>query len=56
VAIVLAGFMVGFCKVELKPFGPVHTNVEPGVLDAVKLSALPEQIGELLVIDGAGGV
>jgi len=56
VASVVAGLIVGFCKTEVKPFGPVQPYVEPALLEAVNISVLPEQIGELLVRSGALGV
>jgi hypothetical protein len=42
----------------LKPFGPVHDQViAPGlVVDAVRLSVLSEQTGELLPATGIAGV
>jgi hypothetical protein len=54
-AIVAAG-MEGFCKVEVKPFGPVHEYDAPTILEAERLSVEPAQIGALLVAVGAAGV
>ena len=56
VARVVAGFIIGFCKVELKPLGPIQLYVEPAVVVAVRSNALPEHIGELLPNVGGGGV
>ena len=56
VAFVNAGLIEGFCKVELKPFGPVQLYDDPVVDVAIRLSVLPEHIGELLPTTGNVGV
>lgn len=45
----------GFCKVLVKPFGPVQAKLVPEFVVAYKFNVLPAQIGELLdaVIVGA---
>jgi hypothetical protein len=47
--------MMGFCCDEVKPFGPVQLYVAPAIVDANKLSGLPWQTGELLLIMGGLG-
>ena len=37
--------MVGFCKVEVKPFGPVHAKDSASVAPPVNVKVLPSQIG-----------
>ena len=57
VANVVALVMVGFCKVLVKPFGPVHDQVAvPDVaVVAPNVNVLPLQIGVLLVKTGVIG-
>jgi len=43
--------MDGFCKVELKPFGPVHNHEVAYPPFSYKFSVLPVQTGELLDAD-----
>ena len=40
--------IVGFCKDEVNPFGPVHENVVPILVVPVKFNAVPAHIGLLL--------
>ena len=47
--------MTGFCCEDVKPFGPVQLYVAPAIVDADKLSELPWQTGELLLITGGVG-
>ena len=47
--------MEGFCKDELKLFGPVQLY-ESAVVFAKRFKVLPEQIGPLLVGAGVAGV
>jgi hypothetical protein len=42
-AAVVALAIVGFCRVETKPFGPVQLYVAPGTFDAVRFSVDPAQ-------------
>ena len=51
---VMAGFMDGYCKVEVYDSGPVHQNVDPGGAVVVKFKACPEHTGELLPSVGCG--
>jgi hypothetical protein len=46
---------VGFCKVEVKPFGPLQVYVAPDTVLAVKLSVVPVHNGLLLPTEGAAG-
>ena len=39
--------MVGFCNVEVNPFGPLQLKVAPTVDVAVRLKVCPEHKGEL---------
>jgi hypothetical protein len=40
--------MVGFCKLLVKPFGPVQLYVVAPIGKEVRFSAAPEQMGLLL--------
>ena len=44
--------MVGFCTLEVKPFGPVHDQPVPA--PEVRLRLAPAQMGELLPGAGVG--
>jgi hypothetical protein len=46
----------GFCKVELKPFGPVQLYVAPVMVEAERVNVLPLQTGVLLLNVGTGAV
>ena len=48
--------IVGFCKVEVKPLGPVHAYVPPATAAAKRFIWLPVHTGLLLVAVGALGV
>ena len=48
--------IIGFCKEEEKPLGPVQEYVELPMVLAVKLNVVPEQIGLLLPATGAAGI
>jgi hypothetical protein len=52
----LAPGMLGFCRLEVNPLGPLQEYVAPAIVLAVKLSVLPSQIGLLLAAVGAAGV
>jgi hypothetical protein len=56
VAAVVALAIDGFCRVDVKPFGPVQEYVAPATVEAVRLSVAPAQIGPLLEAVGAAGV
>ena len=45
VAAVVALAIVGFCKVDVKPLGPVQAYVAPVTVDAVRFKVLPAHIG-----------
>jgi hypothetical protein len=51
----VALLITGFCKDEVKPFGPVQLYVAPAVVDANKFNVLPAQTGELLLMIGGVG-
>lgn len=48
--------MVGLCKVDVKPFGPVQLYVAPVIVSALIVIVDPWQTGELLFVRGAAGV
>ena len=56
VAAVVALGIEGFCKAEVKLFGPVHAYVAPETTDAVRFKVEPAHIGLLLEADGAVGI
>ena len=45
----------GFCVADVNADGPLHAYVAPDTVGAVKLIALPEHTGELLVAAGVAG-
>lgn len=47
--------ITGFCVVLLNPPGPVHANVPPETLFAVRFKVCPLQIGLLEFATGAAG-
>ena len=51
---VVALGIVGFCKLEINPFGPVQEKVVPISVPPVKLIVLPEQTGLLLPANAVG--
>jgi len=48
--------MVGFCVLDVKPFGPVQEYVAPATVEAVRFKVAPEQTGPLLFAVGEAGV
>jgi hypothetical protein len=52
VAKVVAFIIIGFCKVEVNEFTPVHAYEVPPLLDRVKVE--PTQIGVLLLAVAVG--
>ncbi len=50
--VVVAGFIVGFCVVEVKLAGPDHEYVEPATQLELKFSTPLLQTGELLLARG----
>ena len=48
--------IVGFCAVEVKPFGPVQAYVAPATKGVVSRIDAPEQIGVDIVVVGLAGV
>ena len=56
VAAVVAAGMEGFCREELKLFGPVHEYVAAATAAVDKFNAAPAQIGPLLVGAGVAGI
>jgi hypothetical protein len=52
---VVVPVIVGFCCVDVNPFGPVQLYVAPATRDAVRLMSSPSQTGELLDTVGEGG-
>ena len=53
---VVALAIVGFCRADVKLFGPVHEYVAPATAAVERLIVLPEQTGELLEGAGVAGV
>ena len=51
----LASGIVGFCCVDVKPFGPTHEYVPPASVDAVRIRSWPAQIGPPFAARGASG-
>ena len=47
--------IVGFCRVELKLFGPVHAYVAPTTAGVVRFKVAPTQRGPLLEAVGVAG-
>ena len=54
-ALMPAFVMVGFCKEELKPFGPTHEYDTPFIKFAINEMEFPLHKGLLLEADGGGG-
>src|SRR4029077_20556711 len=54
-AAVVAPEMVGFCRFEVKLFGPVHEYVAPEMVDAVRAIVPPAQYGPVFDAVGALG-
>ena len=48
--------MVGFCNVDVKPFGPVHAYVAPPTVLEVKFNGLPTQTGVFELAVGVVGM
>jgi len=48
--------MVGFCRLDVKPFGPVHEYVAPLIVDALSWIVAPSQYGPVLEAVGAAGI
>ena len=48
--------IVGFCNVELKPFGPVQAYVAPATALEVKFNELPTQTGVFELAVGVLGM
>ena len=48
--------MIGFCKDELKPFGPVHAYTAPVTFAVLKFKFEPAHIGPLLLTVGVDGI
>jgi len=55
-AAVVTSAIVGFCNVDVNPFGPVQLYVAPLIVDAVRFSVDPAQTGLLLPAVGAAGI
>src|SRR3954469_25295070 len=53
---VVALARVGFCCVEVKPFGPVHAYVAPVTVAVLSEIVAPAQYGPLLLAIGVAGV
>src|SRR6185436_3031431 len=51
-----ASVAVGFCDVEVKPFGPVQEYVAPATAGVESVAVPPEQIGPLFDAVGVDGV
>jgi len=47
--------MVGFCSVEVNPFGPVHAYVAPAMVEAVSETVAPSQYGPPFDAVGVAG-
>ena len=47
--------IVGFCAVEVKPFGPVQAYVAPATVEVVSVIVLPVQTGEFEPAVGVAG-
>ena len=54
-SVVVQEAIVGFCEVEVKPFGPLQEYDVPATFPADKEIVFPAQIGLLLVAVGAAG-
>src|SRR5213594_2132854 len=48
--------IVGFCRLDVKPFGPVHEYVAPLIVEALSWIVVPSQYGPVLVAVGALGI
>ena len=48
--------MVGFCRFEVNPFGPVHVYVAPVTFEVLSETVVPSQYGPLFVAVGVVGV
>ncbi len=53
---VVALAMVGFCRLEVKAFGPVHEYVAPTMVEAVSEIVAPSQYGPVLDAVGVAGL
>src|SRR5436190_7189 len=53
---VVALLRVGFCSVDVKPFGPVHAYVAPLTVGVFSWIVAPSQYGPPLVAVGVAGV
>src|ERR1043165_355521 len=53
---VVAFARVGFCCVEVKPFGPVHAYVAPVTAGVLRAMVAPAQYGPALLGVGVAGV
>lgn len=47
--------ITGFCREEVKLFGPLQLYVAPVIVDACRFSELPAHNGSLLLTEGAEG-
>ncbi|GAC1589900.1 MAG: hypothetical protein NVS3B19_10160 [Ginsengibacter sp.] len=48
--------IIGFCRFDEKPFGPLQLYVAPGINSAERFKVDPSQIGPLFEIFAAGGI
>src|SRR5437867_1679684 len=48
--------MVGFCRLEVNPFGPLHEYVAPLMFEALSWIVAPAQYGPVLDAVGALGI
>ena len=55
VAAVVALAIVGFCRAEVKPFGPVHAYVAPPTVGVLSAMVPPSQYGPVLDAVGVAG-
>src|SRR6476619_7219602 len=53
---VVALARVGFCRADVKPFGPVHAYVAPATVGVKSWIVAPSQYGPPLVAVGVAGV
>ena len=48
--------MLGFCNVDVKPFGPVHEYVAPATVLELRFKAFPAQTGVFELATGVVGI
>ena len=56
VAAVVAFVIVGFCKADVNPFGPVQLYVAPATVEVLNVNVDPAQIGPSFDAVGVAGI